>query len=372
MSQSHEVLQATKFSSSNHGGGKMKIIALKCWEWPLFHLQDLMETIYIYIYYIIYHRSLFPRVLWWTHVDPLLPWLLSTSLLLPSPWPLGGVRGARHYVPGIHQIPRQGSLVVHHLKGKWQTYAKSASCKGDIIQRPPWLVSCSHMDPSGFFQICLKFTPPGPLAFPTMYRKQQENQRKKMRKQGVAVDVSKVVLGQPRQKMALPIPGFFIKCVFCFSIQHCSKSLAHWAPPHHHTPCGIAPSKSLMRSNHLTEPNQPQSCWSSRSWWTSVCCRKQIVKHIWIFLRFTKQHHQLSTTVYCWHTDTLKGMFYFPASGTMNRSDTQQHVTGEDIANSQNITLFNILRQLQSVSVCSLPLLHLQLYEQLWPGFCKR
>lgn len=46
MSQSHEVLQATKFSSSNHGEEKMKIIAIKCWERPhgsKWFLSNLLE-----------------------------------------------------------------------------------------------------------------------------------------------------------------------------------------------------------------------------------------------------------------------------------------------------------------------------------------
>lgn len=43
-------------------------------------------------------------------------------------------------------------------------------------------------------------------------------------------------------------------------------------------------------------------------------------------------------------------MLDFPASGPMNRSNTKQHVTGEAIANSQNIKRFNIWQQLQSVS----------------------
>ena len=106
MSQSHEVLQATKFSSSNHGEEKMKIIAIKCWERP--------------------HGS---------------KWFLSNLLEIHPAWSFG--------------------LSIFKIEIYWNA---------------------------------------------TIYRKQSENMRKKMRKQGVAVDVSKVVLGQPHQKY--PYPAF--------------------------------------------------------------------------------------------------------------------------------------------------------------------
>ena len=194
-----------------------------------------------------------------------------------------------------------------------------------------------------------------------------------MRKQGVAVDVSKVVLGQPRQKEALPVPGLSRKCVFN-SIQHYSNSLAHWAPQHHHTPCGIAPSKIIDGKQSFDRPRSTQILLII-SIMVNIRVLSQTNRETYLNHPLVQKKNITSTISHSvllapWH---IEGHVWLSCKWS---NEPKWLITvcdgwgyGEFSKQEATTWYFFIWRQLQSISVCSLPLL--QLYEQLWRGICK-